>query len=47
MQATERMQAVDLHESVRSLLAQKDTAVWSISPEATVYDAIEQMSTST
>jgi CBS domain-containing protein len=44
MQATAQSQAVDLHESVRSLLAQKDNALWTISPEATVYEAIEQMS---
>jgi signal-transduction protein with cAMP-binding, CBS, and nucleotidyltransferase domain len=44
MQATAQSQAVDLHESVRSLLAQKDTVLWSISPEATVYEAVERMS---
>jgi CBS domain-containing protein len=44
MQATAQSRAVDLHESVKSLLAQKDQAVWSISPEATVYEAIERMS---
>jgi|SRR5579862_8810428 len=36
--------AVDLHEPVRSLLAQKGRAVWSISPEASVFEAIETMS---
>src|SRR5277367_2750174 len=44
MQATEQSRAVDLHEPVRSLLAQKGHALWSISPEATVYEAIECMS---
>lgn len=30
-------------EPVKSLLCYKDCAVWSISPEATVYEAIELM----
>jgi len=34
---------VHLDEPVRSLLRVKGHAVWSISPEATVYEAIEQM----
>ena len=34
---------VHLDEPVKSLLRKKDRAVWSISPEATVYDAIERM----
>ena len=44
MQATAQSRAVDLHQSIRSLLAQKDHALWSISQEATVYEAIERMS---
>ena len=46
MQATATIvdQAVDLQEPVRNLLRQKGHQVWSISPEDTVYDAIEQMS---
>lgn len=37
-------QSSHLQEPVRSLLDQKGRAVWSISPDATVYQAIEQMS---
>jgi CBS domain-containing protein len=44
MPATAQSQAVDLHETVRSLLSQKSPALWSISPEASVFDAIESMS---
>lgn len=44
MQATAQPHAVDLHGPVRSLLAQKDNELWCISPEATVYEAIERMS---
>lgn len=33
-----------LDEPVKSLLREKGNAVWSISPEASVYEAIEQMS---
>jgi CBS domain-containing protein len=49
MQATAQFQgaqskANDLHESVRSLLAQKGNGLWSISPEESVYEAIERMS---
>ena len=36
--------AIEFDEPVRSLLRQKGSAVWSVSPEATVYEAIEQMS---
>lgn len=35
---------IRLDEPVKSLLRQKPRAVWSISPEASVYEAIEQMS---
>ena len=34
---------IHFDEPVKSLLRQKDRAVWSISPEATVYEAIERM----
>jgi CBS domain-containing protein len=44
MLATAQSQAIDLQGTVRSLLAHKDQAVWSISPEASVYEAIESMS---
>jgi CBS domain-containing protein len=33
----------DLNEPVSSLLRQKTPAIWSISPDSTVYEAIEQM----
>lgn len=44
MQATVHPQAIDLRETVESLLAQKDNTLWSISPDASVYEAIETMS---
>src|SRR5579863_44666 len=48
MQATAQHAAqsgtIDLRETVRSLLAQKDQTLWAISPEASVYEAIESMS---
>jgi CBS domain-containing protein len=46
MQATASVvdKAVDLQEPVRNLLRPKGRVLWSISPEATVYEAIEQMS---
>src|SRR5579863_2559642 len=34
---------IDLNEPVSSLLRRKNPAVWSISPESTVYEAIELM----
>lgn len=34
---------IQLHEQVKSLLKAKGSTVWSISPEATVYQAIEFM----
>ena len=43
MHATES-RAGDLHETVRSVLAQKGHALWSISPDVSVFDAIESMS---
>jgi signal-transduction protein with cAMP-binding, CBS, and nucleotidyltransferase domain len=36
--------AVDLQESVRDVLRQKGRVMWSISPEASVYEAVQQMS---
>jgi CBS domain-containing protein len=36
--------SIHFDEPVKSLLRQKGRAVWSISPEATVYEAIERMS---
>src|ERR1700687_678104 len=35
---------IHFDEPITSLLSQKGCAVWSISPEATVYEAIERMS---
>jgi signal-transduction protein with cAMP-binding, CBS, and nucleotidyltransferase domain len=37
-------QAIDLNESVKSILAQKSQALWSISPETSVYEAMAVMS---
>src|SRR5882724_1237949 len=36
--------AIDLNESVKSLLTQKSQALWSISPETSVYEAMAMMS---
>lgn len=46
MQARHAFPESGIHfgEPVKSLLRQKGRAVWSISPEATVYEAIERMS---
>jgi signal-transduction protein with cAMP-binding, CBS, and nucleotidyltransferase domain len=44
MLTTAQSQAVDLHETIRDLLAQKDHSLWSISADASVSDAIESMS---
>ena len=46
MQARHAFPESSIHfgEPVKSLLRQKGRAVWSISPEATVYEAIERMS---
>ena len=35
---------IHFDEPITSLLSQKGRAVWSILPEATVYEAIERMS---
>ena len=40
MHSTTSPRAIDLSETVRSILAQKSHALWSISPETSVYDAI-------
>ena len=42
--ATLREGSIRLDETVRSLLRQKDSTLWSISADATVYDAIQTMS---
>jgi signal-transduction protein with cAMP-binding, CBS, and nucleotidyltransferase domain len=46
MQATASVvdRAVELEEPVRNLLRQKALSLWSVSPDATVYEAIQQMS---
>ncbi len=44
MQTPAAARAVDLHDTVGSVLAQKGHAVWSIPPEASVYDAVASMS---
>jgi CBS domain-containing protein len=46
MQISDAFSESKIHfdEPVESLLSQKGRAVWSISPEATVYEAIERMS---
>jgi len=44
MQVSEHSPAVDLNESVKLLLAVKGDPVCSISPDATVFDAISVMS---
>ena len=44
MHSTASPRAIDLNETVRSVLAQKSVALGSISPEASVYEAIELMS---
>jgi CBS domain-containing protein len=44
MPAIASAERVQLNEPVKTLLRQKGRNVWSISPEATVYEAIELMS---
>jgi len=41
---TASQQTVDLHETVTTVLGQKGHALWSISPDATVFDAMATMS---
>jgi CBS domain-containing protein len=43
METTAPQQAVDLQETVKSVLAGKGQTLWSISPDATVFDAIGEM----
>ena len=44
MHSTASPRAINLNETVRSILAEKSHALWSISPETSVYDAIAIMS---
>ena len=44
MQAPTLQRSVDLHETVKAVLAQKGRSIWSISPDASVFDAIASMS---
>jgi CBS domain-containing protein len=44
MQTPAPPRAVELHETVKSVLVRKGHALWSISPEASVFDAISSMS---
>ena len=44
MLAAEQSQAVQLEEPVSSLLEQKGRVIWSIPPEASVFEALESMS---
>ena len=44
MQTTAPPQAVDLQETVKSVLVNKGPALWSISPDASVFEAIAIMS---
>jgi CBS domain-containing protein len=44
MNTTETSTGIDLNESVESLLAHKGNAVWSISPDSSVFEAIASMS---
>jgi len=34
---------MDLADTVRSVLKEKDQSIWSISPESSVYEAIQMM----
>jgi hypothetical protein len=45
--ATRALRSMNLVDSVRSVLKQKGQNIWSVSPEAWVYDAIEMMADST
>jgi signal-transduction protein with cAMP-binding, CBS, and nucleotidyltransferase domain len=44
MSRTAPQRAIDLHDTVKSVLTQKGQTLWSISPDATVFDAIAAMS---
>src|SRR5215467_10059056 len=44
MQVTEQASGVDLNDSVKCLLLRKSGAIWSVTPDTSVFDAIAQMS---
>ncbi len=44
MQTPAPPRAIELHDTVKSVLNRKGHALWSISPEASVFDAISSMS---
>ena len=44
MQAPTLQRAVDLRETVKDVIDQKGQSIWSISPDASVFDAIATMS---
>ena len=44
MQAPTLQRAVDLHETVKAVIDQKRQSIWSISPDASVFDAVASMS---
>ena len=44
MHVAEHSSGVDLNETVKSLLPRKSGAIWSVTPESSVFDAIAQMS---
>jgi CBS domain-containing protein len=44
MHATEHSPGIDLNDTVKPLLAEKGDVVWSILPEASVFEAISCMS---
>src|SRR5579864_7882489 len=44
MQAPTLQRPVDLHETVKAVLAQKGQEIWSIAPDASVLDAVASMS---
>jgi CBS domain-containing protein len=44
MHVTEESSGVDLNEPVKTLLAQKGDTLWTIPPDASVFDAIVSMS---
>ena len=44
MHSTASPRAIDLNETARSILAQKSQTLWSISPQTSVYEAMDIMS---
>ncbi len=44
MQTPTLQRGVELHETVRAVLAQKSQTIWSISPDASVFEAVASMS---